>query len=179
MNGIIRNLIVITAAGLLLMAAACVSGNADHPSTPDIELQVMVTESPAVTAQDQSGTCVIKVNEWTVNFNNVPKNSLATTSPWNDVTIVGMTLSYDFPDVGATLPTRYLPLGEAVTVPAAGSATLKFWPVYLQDLISTPEVLGSSGNMVIEFQALMNNGHRFDKAIGEVIAIEQCVSQGG
>jgi hypothetical protein len=178
MNGIMRKVFVTAIAGLMLVALACVSGTSDDPSTPDVVLQVTLTDSPAVTAQDQAGICVIRVQEWTVTFNNVPKNSLATTSPFNDVYVAGYTLEYTFPDVAVTWPTRSLPIQDPITVPANSQAEMKFFPILLQDIVNNPQVLGSSGIGTITFHASMEDGKRWDKAVGEVLFVEQCVSGG-
>lgn len=158
---------------LVLASAGCVSGDADDPSGPDVELQVVITESPPVSAQDQEGVCEMRITEWTVSFTNVPKNALANTSPWNDVEIESITITYDFPDVPAFVTTRTIPTPG--TVAAEGTQTIKFEPILFQDLTDNPGLLGVSGILTLSVRARTTDNIVIWKTIGEVLNIEQCL----
>ena len=176
MKRTIRNLWMILAVGLLLAAAGCAESDIDEDDGPQVYLEVAVTESPAITCQEQAGVQVIEVTEWTAEYTNVPKNSLATTSPFNDIEVISVTVSYDFPDVAVVVPpARVLP--SPGTVPAAGAQSVKFEPILFQDLDAT--MLGTSAilNLDIAWTTPVDD-EVFFKTIGEVMMIEACQASG-
>ncbi len=90
-------------AVLILLAGGC-NGAVDDPDA-NVILEVVVTESPAITGQDDgSGGCMFTITEWSADFLNQPKNDSATTSPYNDIIIRSWIVSYSWPGNAGIIP---------------------------------------------------------------------------
>ncbi len=167
-----RRLVLAVAAGALLAMSGCVKGSIDDPGSAQVELQVALTDTPAVTCSLQNGIPLFTVAEWSVTYNNVPKNELATTSPFNDIQIQSVTMSYDWPAPAAVLipPDRTIP--SPATVPVSGSASVKIDPILLQDL--DPNMAGTSGIVTMTIHARTGAGQSISKTVGETLAVSAC-----
>lgn len=175
MKGIFRNSLLVLASGLLLATAGCVSGGADDPAGPDVELQVTITESPAVTCQEQGGIDQFTMTEWSIAYTNVPKNSNAVTSPWNDIEIVSNTISYDFPYSPITLPDWYPPTPG--TVAAGSTQAIKHYPMPME-YFDVPGIDGTTAVLTMTIRAKTVDNVPIVKVIGEELHIEDCRPSG-
>lgn len=172
-----RSWLLLTLAGLMSLAMSCASGPIDDASGAAVVLEVQITDSPAITGQFQDGTCVIRITEWSAQFANIPKNSSATTSPYNDIIVEDIDISYSWPGAaGVTIPPeRTIP--SPGTVPANGSQSINFEPILLQDL--SQDMLGTTGILALRINARTPVNDRITVNIGEALVIEQCQGSGG
>jgi len=162
---------------LSLVLASCASGPIDDPSGAAVYLEVEITDSPSITGQFQQGVCVIQITEWGADFINLPKNSSATTSPYNDVIVEDIDISYAWPGAPSVTvpPDRTIP--SPGTVPADSSQSINFEPILLQDL--TADMLGTTGILTMSINARTPVNDRIRVQIGEALIIEQCQGSGG
>ncbi len=160
-------------AGLLLSAGGCSHSPIDNPSA-DVVLQVATTQTPPVTVQDQNGTCIATVPPWNVEFTNVPKSAGATQSPFNDITVRTVTLTYTWP-AGVTGPATAV-IGLPLTVPADSSASGDFYPLNSSDWNSSME--SATASVVISVDAVTAVGEQVGITIVEQLFIEACKGGG-
>lgn len=173
MKKTIKYAVLLVLSAAVLATAGCVDGDLDHPDSAEVYLEVALTDSPPITCQTQGGIDVITVEEWGATYSNTPKNSLATTSPFNDIEIISVTISYDFPDINPAIwpPTRELPSPGAIS--PNEEQQINFDPILLQDVDSG--LTGSSGilQMTIKWTT-PSDTTVFTKRIGEVLHVETC-----
>ena len=156
---------------VLAMVAGGCNGAVDDPDSAVI-LQVTVTESPAITGQDEGGGCSYTITEWSADFANQPKNSSAVTSPYNDIIIRSWIVSYSWPgNAGITPPPDRL-LPAPGTVPANGQQTITFNPILFDDL--TGAMAGTSAILTMTVDAVTQTGDPINITILEQMDIESC-----
>ena len=155
---------------LVLVAGGCNSAVDDPDSS--VILQVTVTESPAITGQDEGGVCNFTITEWSADFANQPKNSSAVTSPYNDIIIRSWIVSYSWPGNAGIVPPpdRLLPLPG--TVPANGQQSITFSPILFDDL--TDAMAGTSAILTMTVDAVTQTGDPINLTILEQMDIESC-----
>jgi hypothetical protein len=161
------------AALALVAVAGCASGDIDDPGSPHNALQVDVTQSPPVTGTEDSatGACVFKITEWEIQFKNVPKNSLATASPYNDFFVDYIIVNYDWPGAAVVVPPqRELPAPG--TVSPDETATIKFEPILLQDF--DPNMEGTTGLLDMSVVATYSDGTRITVPLREALVVDSC-----
>ena len=166
---------VATAVGALALVAVagCASGNIDDAGSPPNALQVDITQSPPVTGTEDSvsGACVFKITEWEIQFKNVPKNSLATASPYNDFFVDYIVIRYAWPGVAVVVPPqRELPAPG--TVSPSETATIKFEPNLLQDFDAN--MAGSTGLLDMTVVATYSDGTRVTVPLREALVVDSC-----
>lgn len=165
--------VALVAASMALAIGGCADGDLDDPDSPPSELQVEITQSPALEGQLVSGTCVLTVEEWTVTYNNVAKNSLATNSPFSDYFVESVTVSYTWPDVAVPIPPdRTIPSPGTVAIGATQG--IRFEPILSQDLDGS--MLGTSGILTLTIHARYGDGTRVTRQIGEVLQVNDCTT---
>ena len=157
-------------AVLILMAGGCNSAVDDGDTS--VILQVTVTESPAITGQDEGGVCNFTITEWSADFANQPKNSSAVTSPYNDIIVRSWIVSYSWPGNAGIVPPpdRLLPVPG--TVPANGQQSITFSPILFDDLTSA--MAGTSAIMTMTVDAVTQTGYPLSLTILEQLDIESC-----
>ena len=157
-------------AVLVLVAGGC-NSVVDDPDA-NVILEVQVTESPAITGQDEEGVCSFTITEWSADFVNVPKNTSAVTSPYNDIIVRSWIVSYSWPaNPGITPPAdRLLPVPG--TVPANGQQTITFSPILFDDLATA--MAGTSAILTMTVDAVTVSGEPISITIMEQLDIESC-----
>jgi len=166
-------------AAVLLAAAACTGNELDDASSPDVVIEVMTLENSPVTAQQAEGGegCTLEVMDWTATIESIPKNSLGGTTPYNDVVMPSVIITYyDHDDNDRTTPLfgpRVVGLGD-VTIPAGASNTVSFAPISFQDLEGV--TLGSTLNLVLTFQAITVEGTTIRDTVDRQLFIEECAA---
>ena len=115
------------------------------------------------------GGCTLTVVDWTVTLANVPKNSLAA-SPGNDIAMIDVLITYNFPGVLAF--SRTIGLGGQVIEPG-GSQSINFIPLLLQDLPLVPT--SSTGNLLMDFRGQTLEGTTMHLIVSRDLSIEVCI----
>ncbi len=158
-------------AVLVLLAGGCNSA-VDDPDS-NVILEVQLTESPAITGQDDgSGGCMFTITEWSADFLNQPKNSSAVISPFNDIIIRSWIVSYSWPgNAGITPPADRL-LPSPGTIPANGQQSITFSPILFDDLTSA--MAGTSAILTMTVDAVTVSGEPISLTILEQLDIESC-----
>lgn len=162
----------------VLLAAACTGNNLDDGSSPDVVIEVAALENSPVTAQQAEGDetgCTLEVVDWTASIENIPKNTLAGTSPYNDVVMTVVIIEYyDFDDndrANLLFGPRVVGLGD-VTIPAGATNSVSFAPISFQDLASVS--MGSTLNLVLTFRAQTVEGTTISDTVDRQLFIELC-----
>jgi len=169
-----KQLWILAIAVPVLAAVGCAGGDIDDADSPHNVLQVSATETPAVTGSRDSttGACVFTITEWEAKFKNVPKNSLATQSPFNDFFVERFAVSYDW--LGAANvtvpPDRDLPAPG--TVAPNEEKSIKFEPILLQDFDGDME--GTTGILNMIAVARYADGTRVSIPFQEALVITSC-----
>ena len=133
MLGKTRILLAVAAVAALAVVPSC-NSNIDNTSSGDVVLEVEnVTIPPVTEAVDQvTLQCVVTLTNSTGTFKNKPKNSLATSSPFNDIILKDVIVTYTWDDgAGVTGPSTF---GVGGAVPANGQSTAQFAVVNAGDL---------------------------------------------
>ena len=169
-----RILSVLLAAAAVVVLPACNSTNLDDGDSANVVLEVGTVTIPQIQGQiDQvTGVCTFTVTDATAQLLNKPKNELASSSPFNDIRNLSVTIdwTWDSPLVSPT-PQRTLLLPG--TVPANGTFTTLFAPILLGDLTADKE--GHSANMYMTFRGQTVDG--YDVAalgLGRTLSIGSC-----
>ena len=167
--------IALGALGVIAMLPACNSA-LDDSGSADVVLEIMTITGQPVQSQDNGagGGCTFTVNEWTAQLRNQPKNELATQSPFGDIRLVSVLITYVWDDAFPSVP-RELPL--AGTVPASGTQSITFQPILLGDLDSSRE--GHSANMTMLFQGRTVDDNAVSAyATGKTLTVNSCITSG-
>jgi hypothetical protein len=160
----------------LLVFAGCASGPIDDADSAHVALQIENFTAPSITGSiEGSGicsgdgitpctseaqcasasppngsciglTCVRTITPWAGSARNVPKNSLANTSPFNDIVLLQVDVSYP----AAGIPPQAQGLGS-VTVPADGSAPFAFDPITFDALNTAFPLPTDSGSIDVVY----------------------------
>lgn len=149
MRNFFRHAVALLALAAIAWLPACTGSDLDSGDSADVVLEVGTTTVPPVTAAPSAGGtggCTLTVAEGTMQLLNKPKNELATGSPFNDIQLETLTIEYQWDnDVLQTLP---ITQNIAGVVPANGTLTITFTPIYLNDII-VPDMLGHSCNLTM------------------------------
>ncbi len=147
-------------------ARVCVT-DADCSATPDL---------PA------GGVCLIdptgegcQVEEWSASLGNVPKSELGTTSPFNDIVMQSVTISYAWDVPFANGPVTF-PL--AGTISPGSTLASTFFPITNADLTALganlPVPIAVTGFLTLTFRGTMVDGSPVVVTAGEQLFIEAC-----
>jgi hypothetical protein len=165
-------------AVLLVFATGCPEdSDLDDEDGPPVVFEVSVITTPSVTAaQDpvlmSCANPVFTVTEWQATGNNLPKNSNAITSPFNDIELVDLTTTYTCPGVAVGCPPQRTQ-GLTGTVPANGTVGFTFPPVFLQDVNGSLE--GTSINVDMVFRARAISGEDLTYRTGALLQVDSCL----
>lgn len=170
-----RNLCLAVFAVLPVLAVlGCASGDIDDAGSPPNQLQVDLTETQPITGTRDTvtGNCIFQITEWEARFNNEPKNSLATESPFNDYFVEQFRVTYSWPGAPAVPvpPPRDLP--SPGTVKPGEQKSIRFEPILLQDF--DPSMEGTTGILDMMVQARYSDGTRVNIPLRESIVIQSC-----
>ncbi len=160
-------------AGLVLALGSCNPTSLDNSDSADVVLEVLnIPQVPPITAASVGGgACTFTVTNMTVTLRNQPKNTLAGDSPFNDILVESVTLSYEWDDLTLTTLPRTLAVGG--TVPANGSQTVSFPPIALGDLLAT--YAGHSASITMAFTGQTVSGKGVSATgRGAVVSVNSC-----
>jgi hypothetical protein len=160
---------------LALAAAGCTGNSLDDADSGNVVLEVTQINAPSASGQVTAGACSVSGNpclqtsdcpagefcqinpttqgcvapDWTVTLTNVPKTDLGTTSPFNDIVLDSLTLTYTwsngFPSSAVSTP--MFPQNQlGLTIPASGTTTIKFTPVSQQLLLDLEAFVAIGGS---------------------------------
>jgi len=186
----------------MLVIAGCAIGSIDDPDSAPVYLRLDSLETPAVTGSVQgSGTCsgnptipctsdfvcssaqpaagfcqnipcVRTINEWTADLTNLPKNSLAITSPFNDIILDRLLITYEPALSGLT--SQVVGLG-GVTIPADSTATVMFAPIAMQALEEIPFDQSITVDLTLVFEGRTPGNASIESSpVTEGLFIEKC-----
>ena len=169
---------MILARTIVLATVAVFAGCNDViDDKPSVVLEVATLTIPPVTGALDSvgGGCVFTITNASASFNDKPKNGLAITSPFNDIRLVDVTVTYLWDDA-ATEPTAVT--GPAVfpvpgTVPANGSNTSSFSVVNGLDIIS-PSREGHTARLNLLFRGVTIAGDVVSVPSGGALTVNTC-----
>ena len=110
----------------------------------------------------------------------VPKNSLAITSPFNDITMIDLVITYTFLNLpgnpAITIEDRVVGLAD-VAIPANATNSVTFSPISFDDLlINYPAIQGKTANLTMVFRAVTVEGAQIFDTFYEQLFIESCGS---
>jgi hypothetical protein len=113
------------------------------------------------------------VQEWSATLGNAPKNVLAggDSTPFNDVTLESVTITYSWLDPAVSTPTRTVGLGN-VTIPTDGTSSVTFAPIAFDDLSLSLE--GHTANLSLVFRAKTVEGTRITDTVSRQLFVEAC-----
>lgn len=144
-----RCLYLVLAVGLAL-AAGCNSSGLDDPGSANVVLEI--ARLPQLTPVSASGTgplCILTAPQTvTLQLKNQPKNSLAVTSPLNDIVVTTLQVDYTWTG-GITTPALVIPVLGVVVPANGGTGDVPFLPVQVGDL--TPVSAFSGQSAVLTF----------------------------
>lgn len=165
-------------AAIVLIAAGCTGNSLDDADSADVVLEVFnIPQIPPVTTaiDASSGNCLFTITNLTVTFQNKPKNELGAESPFNDIEMRSVTLSYTWDTPALTTPTRIVPLGG--TIAAGGSGTVSFQAIAAGDL--TTGNAGHSAGVTMFFQGQTVSGNAVSARGGGTLTVNSCTTCGG
>ena len=169
-----RILSVLLAAAAVVALPACNGTNLDDGDSANVVLEVgTVTISPIQGQIDQTtGVCTFTITDATAQLLNKPKNEYASSSPFNDIRYLSVTIDWTW-DSALVSPTPQRTLLLPGTVPANGTFTTSFTPIMLGDLTADKE--GHSANMYMTFRGETVDGYDVTAlALGKTLSIGSC-----
>jgi hypothetical protein len=148
----------------------------DSANGPDVVFEVDNPLIPTVegTRDPVTLVCTFKVTVATASFKNKPKNSLAGTSPFNDILLESVTVTYVWDDVnipgggGVSGPTVF---GLGGSVPANGTSTAQFSVVNAGDIAGRD---GHSAALGMTFRGHTVAGDAVEAEIGGNLIVNTC-----
>jgi len=175
---ITKKLLLFATALLVVLAASCSDSGLDDGSSANVVLEVdQVTLTIITSTWDPlSSVCVFQITDSTATLSNIPKSESAVTSPFNDILIDRLTISYDWDD-GLAMPT-YVTSPRWV-VPAEGSNQIRFLPVQLAEFLSAvPSREGHSAELTLLFDGEVADGSRVQAVAGGALFVNSCIATG-
>jgi len=189
---------ILLLAVVLLAATACTENDLDE-SEASVVLEILGISNPEVQgdtggagqctgdpsipcldnqicADNQAGTCdfpdaLCTVTDWTVSVANQPLNDAGLESPFNDIVVISVIISYFNLDGSNYAPDRTVPIGA--TIRAGSIGTMTFAPIAFDD-ISTDN---TTVNLILAFDAVTVSGEDVEVAGGNgaQLFIEDCI----
>jgi hypothetical protein len=162
------------ARSIVLAAVAAFAGCNGHiDEEPNVVLEVdTVMIAPITGAIDSTtGTCAFTVTNATATFKNKPKNALAEASPFNDIILQSVTVSYVWGG-GQILTNKVFGLGG--TVPANGSSSGSFSVINANDLISASPNGGDTASLTMVFRGVTVSGDDVSVTTGGTLTVNTC-----
>jgi len=171
---ILARTVVLAAAGWF---ASC---NGTIDKGPNVILEVETLTIPPITssANGTGGSCTYMVTAANGTFKNKPKNQFAETSPFNDIILQNLVVTYVWDD-GVAQPPVVAGLGGAV--PANGSASAQFSVVSNAALIvdgpNDPAGTGRAGHTAslgLTFNGTTVSGDAVSTTTGATLQVNSC-----
>jgi len=196
-----RSMACLGVLGLLILAG-CADGPIDSPGSAHVVLQLETLDTPGVTgavegdgvcsgdaqvsctsdatcanAQPALGsciglTCTRTIAEWSGTARNVPKNSLANTSPFNDIVLQRVDISYP----GSGLPSTTV--GIVGTIFADTSGSIEFFPITFQAIEGVPDDTAVSVDVVFTIYGVTEVDDNVQLTAAAQLNVEKCFNTG-
>jgi len=191
------NWLAVATLAALATGLSCTGNALDDSDSADVILEVLQLDNPPVEVQCTLATdgqcsvsgsvcttnadcqagvevcirnqlCQLEVADWDASIAAKPKNSLAI-SPYNDLILQNVTISYAWIDTVQFTPVRTVGLGNVV-IPAESTGQVAFAPISLDDL--TPALGGHTANLTLTFNAITVAGDRVSQTVGRQLHVE-------
>jgi len=164
-------------AGAVVVAAAgwFVGCNGTIDDEPNVVLEVGVVSIPPITVTRTAGICTYTITNSSATFNNKPKNSLAGTSPFNDIKLERLLVSYAWDGGGGTLADQ--PFGIGGTIPANGTQAASFSVINNFALTGIPARDGHSAILAMTFRGTTVAGEPVSVQTGGSLSVNSCTVQ--
>lgn len=159
---------------IVLATVAVFAGcNGTIDSEPNVVLEVTtLTISPVTGAIDSvTGNCAFTLTNASASFSNKPKNHLAEVSPFNDIVLQSVSITYVW-DNGFVLADTVFGIGG--TVPANGAASVNFSVVNAADLIAASPNGGNTASLYMVFHGTTVSGEPVSVASGGTLTVNTC-----
>jgi len=176
-----RNYTKLLTCTVVLAAAGWIAGcNGTIDNEPNVVLEVQnLTISPITSSQNGTGgTCTYMVTPATASFKNLPKNQYAGTSPFNDVILDYVNISYVWDDGAITSP---IAPDIGGSVPAGGSQSIQFSVISNAALGLTqfPDPVGNgraghSASLAMTFHGTTVAGEAVSASAGATLQVSSC-----
>jgi len=167
-------------AGLLVVTAGTwlVGCNGTIDKEPNVVLEVENVTIPTITSTQDSvlNTCTYTIAPANGTFKNKPKNQFATTSPFNDILLQTLSISYQWDDAQPASPVT---TGLSGSVPANGSSTAQF-SVISNHALETTGPLGRAGHTAslnMTFHGQTVSGDDVQVSTGGTLQVSSCTVQ--
>ena len=170
----------ILAGTVVLATAGWFAGcNGTIDEVPNVVLEVELVTIPPISGARNAVTneCVFTLTNASATFKNKPKNSLAETSPFNDIVLQSLDVVYTWDDgFGETAAT----FGIGGTVPANASATSQFAVVNASDLrkgdlsADPPTREGHTARLQMIFRGATVSGDPVSAITGGSLTVNSC-----
>jgi len=143
----------------------------DDPDGPNVVLEAENLTIPPINGQTDTttGTCNFTITNASATFKNKPKNEQAVVSPFNDIVLLSVHVSYDWGPGNA--PQADGDFGLGGTVPANGTAPAQFAVVSGNDLVLHE---GEIASLVLTFTGKTVSGDIVSTTTGGTLAVGTC-----
>lgn len=172
-----KTILILLAAGLLALASSCTNDSLDDGDSANTVLQLQQVTVPPVTAADDGlGNCTFTITESTATLENEPKSVGAIESPFNDVLVESLTISYTWDDGVFTPPHT---TSMRVSIPAGGTGQVRFYAITGEQLVNAPVPRdGHLAEMDFVFSGHSEDGQRITALGGAALFVNSCVAAG-
>jgi len=188
---------MVALVALLLLVPSCTSNNLDE-SDADVILKVLSINNPKVEGElgtcqgdnskecendgdcppidgEPTGPCLLPpepctITEWSVTMENEALNPNGEASPYNDIEVLNVAISYVWA-TGDQTPTRHVDIGKVIEAGSTGSVS--FFPITPADLVAD----NTSVELKFTFNAQTISGHHPVSVFGgqgDTLIIENC-----
>jgi hypothetical protein len=147
---------------------------------PDVILEIQtLTIAPITSSQNGTGgTCTYTLTPATVTFKNLPKNSLAETSPFNDIILQSVNIAYAWDD-GAVTPATTAGIGGAVPANGTGTGTFTVISNVALGVTQAPDPLGNgraghTASLAMVFNGATVSGDAVSATAGGTLQVGSC-----
>src|SRR4029453_10332403 len=166
-----KRILALSALAALAAFPSC-NSDIDDPDGPHVVLEAENLTIPPIngTTDATTGACTFTVTNANVTFKNKPKNVQGASSPFNDIVLQNVHVTYDWGPGGAPMSPADFGLGG--TVPANGTAPAQF-AVVSGLALSTHE--GQIGSLTLTFSGRTVSGEAVSTTTGGTIAVGTCL----
>ncbi len=166
---------------VVLAAAGWFAGcNSTIDNEPNVVLEVQtLTITPITSSADgTNGSCTYTITLATGTFKNLPKNQYAGTSPFNDIILNNVNITYTWDDGVVQSP---ISAGLGGSVPAGGTGTAQFLAISNQALTvdgpNDPAGTGRAGHSAslgLTFNGVTVSGDAVSTSTGGTLQVNSC-----
>jgi hypothetical protein len=185
-------------------AASCTNNDLDDAGGPNVVLQVTEFNFQPITGQPVVGTCSVTTTsqclttadcpfgeacnlpigeegcdvtqEWQITFANIPKTEAAVTSPFNDVTLETLSITYVWAN---GFPSSTVTTGLGLTIPANGTGDLEFTPIGTSLIEALEAFLGTGGSadavVTLRFDGHVADSDAISVTAGGALILQNCL----